>query len=110
MVAAIGRPRFVTVAMVKPGAVVIDVEITRDAGTGKLCGDVDFDTVRPLAGSIDPVTEGVGPMTIAMRPANTVQPSKKSAPWQQVTSTRCRLTKRHEPPNTFQPNAAAHSP
>ncbi|MDH0866260.1 bifunctional methylenetetrahydrofolate dehydrogenase/methenyltetrahydrofolate cyclohydrolase FolD [Mitsuaria sp. GD03876] len=71
LVAAIGRPRFVTADMVKPGATVIDVGINRDAD-GRLCGDVDFEAVRPIAGAITPVPGGVGPMTIAMLLANTV--------------------------------------
>ena len=71
LVAAIGRPRFVTADMVKPGAVVIDVGINRGAD-GKLAGDVDFAHVREVAGSITPVPGGVGPMTIAMLMKNTV--------------------------------------
>ena len=76
LVAAIGRPRFVTADMVKPGATVIDVGINRETDgprAGKLCGDVDFDNVAPVAGAITPVPGGVGPMTIAMLLANTVQ-------------------------------------
>jgi len=76
LVAAIGRPRFVTADMVKPGATVIDVGINRETDgprAGKLCGDVDFDNVAPIAGAITPVPGGVGPMTIAMLLANTVQ-------------------------------------
>ncbi|HEX3580358.1 MAG TPA: bifunctional methylenetetrahydrofolate dehydrogenase/methenyltetrahydrofolate cyclohydrolase FolD [Thermoanaerobaculia bacterium] len=71
LVAAIGRPRFVTTEMVKPGAVVIDVGINRGAD-GKLAGDVDFARVREIAGFITPVPGGVGPMTIAMLMKNTV--------------------------------------
>ena len=71
LVAAIGRPRFVTRDMVKPGAVVIDVGINRTE-TG-LCGDVDFDQVKDVASAITPVPGGIGPMTIAMLLSNTVQ-------------------------------------
>ncbi len=62
LVAAIGKPKFVTKDMVKPGAVVIDVGINRI--DGKLVGDVDFDEVNSVAGYITPVPKGVGPMTI----------------------------------------------
>ncbi len=71
LVAAVGRPNFVTADMVKPGAVVIDVGINR-LETGKLCGDVKFDEVSEKAGCITPVPGGVGPMTIAMLMKNTV--------------------------------------
>ena len=77
VVAAIGRPNFVTKAMLKPGAVVIDVGINRvtDPVTGKvrLTGDVDFDSASQVAGAITPVPGGVGPMTIAMLMRNAVQ-------------------------------------
>lgn len=70
LIAAIGRPRFVTAEMVRPGAVVVDVGINRtEAG---LCGDVDFDAVAPLASHITPVPGGVGPLTIAMLLRNTL--------------------------------------
>ena len=75
LVAAVGRPRLVTADMVKPGATVIDVGINRivgPGGTGKLVGDVDFDAVREVAGSISPVPGGVGPLTVAMLLANTL--------------------------------------
>jgi len=72
LVAAIGRPRLVTAEMVKPGACVIDVGTNHLAG-GKLCGDVDFDGVRGVAGWITPVPGGVGPMTVAMLISNTVR-------------------------------------
>lgn len=71
LIAAVGRPNFVTANMVKPGAVVIDVGINR-LETGKLCGDVKFDEVSEKAGWITPVPGGVGPMTIAMLMRNTV--------------------------------------
>lgn len=65
LVAAVGKPKFVTADMVKPGAAVIDVGMDRDEN-GKLCGDVDYDAVFPVAGCITPVPGGVGPMTRAM--------------------------------------------
>lgn len=71
LIAAVGRPNFVTADMVKPGAVVIDVGINR-LDNGKLCGDVKFDEVSEKAGYITPVPGGVGPMTIAMLMRNTV--------------------------------------
>lgn len=78
IIAAIGRPAFVTADMVKPGAVVIDVGTTRvpDASrkTGfRLQGDVDFEAVAPLSSAITPVPGGVGPMTICMLMQNTLQ-------------------------------------
>ena len=76
LVAAVGIPKFVKADMVKPGAVVIDVGMDRDEN-GKLCGDVDFNEVEPVAGAITPVPGGVGPMTIAMLMRNTVTASKK---------------------------------
>lgn len=72
LVAAVGIPKFVKADMVKDGAVVIDVGMDRDEN-GKLCGDVDFDAVEPVAGAITPVPGGVGPMTIAMLMKNTVK-------------------------------------
>ena len=74
LVAAIGRPAFVTAAYVKPGATVIDVGINRLAGAdgkSRLAGDVAFDEAAGIAGSITPVPGGVGPMTIACLLANT---------------------------------------
>ena len=76
IVVAIGKPRFLTSDMVKPGAVVIDVGINR-LDDGKLCGDVDFDEVMPLASKITPVPGGVGPMTITMLLKNTLTAAKK---------------------------------
>ena len=61
--------------MVKPGAVVIDVGMDRDEN-GKLCGDVDFQNVEPIASAITPVPGGVGPMTIAMLMKNTIRAAK----------------------------------
>lgn len=72
LVAAVGRPRFITGDMIKPGAVVVDVGINR-LDSGKLAGDVDFDSVAPLASYITPVPGGVGPMTITMLLKNTVK-------------------------------------
>lgn len=73
LVVAAGRAKMVTADMVKPGATVIDVGMDRDPETGKLCGDVDFDSVAPVAGAITPVPGGVGPMTIACLMQNTVE-------------------------------------
>ena len=72
LVVAIGQPRFITADMIKEGAVVIDVGINRDPLSGKLCGDVDFDTVEPKASVITPVPGGVGPMTICSLMENTI--------------------------------------
>jgi methylenetetrahydrofolate dehydrogenase (NADP+) / methenyltetrahydrofolate cyclohydrolase len=75
LVAAIGVPRMVTAEYVKPGAAVVDVGISRvDDG---LAGDVDFDSVREVAGSITPVPGGVGPMTRAMLLVNTLEAARK---------------------------------
>ena len=75
LIAAIGRPKFITADMVKPGVVVIDVGVNR-LPDGKLCGDVDFDGVAEKAAAITPVPGGVGPMTIAMLLSNTVKSAK----------------------------------
>ena len=72
LVAAVGRAKFITADMIKPGALVLDVGINRDAG-GKLCGDVDTEPAKSVAGWITPVPGGVGPMTIAMLMTNTVE-------------------------------------
>ncbi len=72
LIAAVGRLNLVDAAMVKPGACVIDVGTNRTAD-GKLRGDVDFDSVSRVAGSITPVPGGVGPMTVAMLVANTLR-------------------------------------
>ena len=76
IVSAVGRPRMLTGDMVKTGATVIDVGINRDAA-GKLCGDVDFDSVAKVAGAISPVPGGVGPMTITMLLMNTLEAAEK---------------------------------
>lgn len=75
IVAAIGKPKFVTADMVKPGAMVIDVGINRTED-GKLCGDVDYEAVEKVAGYITPVPGGVGPMTIAMLMQNTLNAAR----------------------------------
>lgn len=75
LVAAVGRPNFVTADMVKDGAVVIDVGINRV--DGKLVGDVDFEGVKDKCSAITPVPGGVGPMTIAMLMQNTLTAAKK---------------------------------
>lgn len=72
LIVAIGRPRFITREYVKEGAVVIDVGIHRNENN-KLCGDVDFEDVEPVASAITPVPGGVGPMTIAMLMNNCVE-------------------------------------
>lgn len=77
LVAAIGRAKFVTADMVKDGAVVIDVGMNRDEN-GKLCGDVDFESVKDKCSFITPVPGGVGPMTITMLLYNTVTAAERS--------------------------------
>ena len=72
LVVAIGRPKMIDASYVKEGAVVIDVGIHRNENN-KLCGDVDFDSVEPIASAITPVPGGVGPMTIAMLMNNCVE-------------------------------------
>ena len=75
LVAAIGKPKFVTADMVKEGADVIDVGMDRDEN-GKLCGDVDFENVKEKCSAITPVPGGVGPMTIAVLMKNTLKACK----------------------------------
>lgn len=77
VVAAVGKRNVLTADMVKPGAVVIDVGMNRN-DEGKLCGDVDFEGVRQVAGWITPVPGGVGPMTRAMLLVNTIQAAERS--------------------------------
>jgi methylenetetrahydrofolate dehydrogenase (NADP+)/methenyltetrahydrofolate cyclohydrolase len=79
VVAAVGRRGTLRADMVKPGAIVIDVGINRN-DDGKLCGDVEFETVREVAGWITPVPGGVGPMTIAMLLQNTLQACAAATP------------------------------
>ena len=78
VVAAVGRAKFVTPEMLKPGAVVIDVGINR-LPDGTLCGDVDFAACAAVAGQITPVPGGVGPMTITMLLANTIEAAERKA-------------------------------
>lgn len=78
VVAAVGRRNVLTADMVKPGAVVIDVGMNRN-DEGKLCGDVDFDGVKEVASWITPVPGGVGPMTITMLMANTLESAERGA-------------------------------
>ena len=77
LVAAIGKPKMITGDMIKPGAVVIDVGINRQAD-GKLCGDVDFASAKDVASYITPVPGGVGPMTITMLLANTLESAERA--------------------------------
>jgi methylenetetrahydrofolate dehydrogenase (NADP+)/methenyltetrahydrofolate cyclohydrolase len=79
LVAAVGRARMITGDMIKPGATVIDVGINRTP-EGKLCGDVDFASAKEVAGLITPVPGGVGPMTITMLLANTLESAERSLP------------------------------
>ncbi len=76
LVAALGKPRFVTADMIKPGAVIIDVGINR-LPDGKLCGDIDFAPCKEVASLITPVPGGVGPMTITMLLANTIEAAER---------------------------------
>jgi len=78
VVAAVGRRGTLRGDMVKPGAIVIDVGINRDDG-GKLCGDADFASVSQVAGHVTPVPGGVGPMTITMLLANTIESAERVA-------------------------------
>ncbi len=77
LVVAIGRPRMITSSMVKPGAVVIDVGINR-MPDGSLAGDVDFESVKEVAGHLTPVPGGVGPMTISMLLCNTIAAAERA--------------------------------
>lgn len=76
LIVAIGKPKFITAEYVKPGATVIDVGIHRLEGK-KLCGDVAYDEVEPVAGAITPVPGGVGPMTIAMLMKNCLEAAER---------------------------------
>jgi methylenetetrahydrofolate dehydrogenase (NADP+)/methenyltetrahydrofolate cyclohydrolase len=78
IVAAVGKRNVLTADMVKPGAVVIDVGMNRN-DEGKLCGDVDFEGVKEVAGWITPVPGGVGPMTRAMLLVNTLAAAERAA-------------------------------
>jgi methylenetetrahydrofolate dehydrogenase (NADP+) / methenyltetrahydrofolate cyclohydrolase len=77
IVAAVGKRNVLTADMVKPGAVVLDVGMNRN-DEGKLCGDVDFDSVKAVAGYITPVPGGVGPMTITMLLVNTLESAQRA--------------------------------
>ena len=77
LIVAIGRARFITADMVKPGAVVVDVGMNRV--DGKLCGDVDYEGVREVAGYITPVPGGVGPLTVTMLLLNTLKAAELEA-------------------------------
>ena len=79
LIAAVGKQNLVTADMVKPGAVVIDVGMNRNA-EGKLCGDVDYEGVKHVAGWITPVPGGVGPMTITMLLMNTLEAAEHELP------------------------------
>ena len=83
LIVAAGKPKAITEDMVKEGAIVIDVGVNRigktESGKAKLCGDVDFDTVKEKAGAITPVPGGVGPMTITMLMMNTVKSARVHA-------------------------------
>lgn len=81
LVVAIGVPKLITGDMVKEGVAVIDVGITHDPETGKLSGDVDFDSVEPKASVITPVPGGVGPMTIACLLENTLDCYTRKMQW-----------------------------
>ena len=76
VIAAVGRAKMITGDMIRAGATVIDVGINRDEH-GKLCGDVDFNSVAQVAGAISPVPGGVGPMTITMLLMNTLEAAEK---------------------------------
>lgn len=82
LIAAVGRAQMITGDMIKPGAVVIDVGMNRipegKPNAGKLCGDIDFDTAKEVASLITPVPGGVGPMTITMLLANTVESAQRT--------------------------------
>ena len=82
LIGAMGKPRFVTADMIRPGAVVIDVGVNRVADASakrgyRLVGDVDFEPARAVAAAITPVPGGVGPMTITMLLYNTVQAARQ---------------------------------
>lgn len=86
LIVATGKPGMVTGDMIKPGAIVIDVGISR-LPSGQLVGDVDFESALPVAGAITPVPGGVGPMTIAMLLVNTVEVAERGAPGPSVPDT-----------------------
>lgn len=77
LIAAIGKPKFVTKDFIKEGAIVIDVGINRQEGSNKICGDVDFDDCISKVSKITPVPGGIGPMTIAMLLYNVIKATKE---------------------------------
>lgn len=79
LIAAVGRPKLVTADFVKPGATVLDVGIHWDEAAGKLCGDVDYDSVFEVAGAITPVPGGVGTVTTSILIAHTVDAAERNA-------------------------------
>jgi methylenetetrahydrofolate dehydrogenase (NADP+)/methenyltetrahydrofolate cyclohydrolase len=78
LISAVGKPKFVTSEMIKDNAIIIDVGINRDEN-GKLCGDVDAESVKDKAALLTPVPGGVGPMTVAMLMKNTLEAAKCNA-------------------------------
>ena len=79
LIAAVGKPGLISADMIKPGAIVIDVGINRV--NGKICGDVDFESAKEVAGWISPVPGGVGKMTIAMLLSNTADAAENKSRW-----------------------------
>lgn len=79
LVAAVGRPKFVTKDFVKPGAAVLDVGIHRDGQAGKLCGDVDYEGVSQIAGAITPVPGGVGTVTTSVLVQHVIDAAERNA-------------------------------
>lgn len=79
LIAAVGRPKLVTADYIKPGAVVLDVGIHWDEQAGKLCGDVDFDAVAPVAGAITPVPGGVGTVTTSVLVQHVIDAAERNA-------------------------------
>jgi len=73
VVVAIGQPRYIQASWIKPQAVIIDVGVNFDPVTGKICGDVDYDSVKQVASFVTPVPGGIGPLTIAMLANNVLQ-------------------------------------
>lgn len=78
LVVAVGKPNLIKGDMIKPGAIVIDVGVNRNPDTGKLCGDVDFESTKEIAGAITPVPGGVGPLTRACLLENTMEAYEKA--------------------------------
>ncbi|AGF48300.1 methylenetetrahydrofolate dehydrogenase (NADP+) [Candidatus Kinetoplastibacterium oncopeltii TCC290E] len=76
LIVAVGKPKMINGSMIKPGSILIDVGINRSS-ENKICGDIDFTSVKSIAGSITPVPGGVGPMTIAMLLTNTVESAER---------------------------------